>query len=344
MLPSLLLPFEGTSPSFAGEPVFAGPRSAVLGRATIGSGAWFGEDAVIRADGEVVRAGDNLFLGHRATLHIVHEILPCLVGANVTVGANCCVHACTVGDNCVFEENVTILDDAKVGDDVLIEANSTVFPRKKLDAGWVYAGSPAKPVRELAPGELAERAGRVRAARGSERALPRVVQDFGEAVFIAATSQRFGRLTCSPGSSLFFSCVADAGTGTIFIGENTNVQDNTIIRVGAGEAIIGRETTVGHNVQMGAGRVGDRSLVGIGAVLGADSWIQDDVLLAAGATTEPGQVLESGWMWGGRPAKALSKLDDAKRKMMSDNIKTYCEYSQVFRRVQEEHAARKEPA
>lgn len=338
MPPSLLLPFSDTDPSFVGDPVFAGPRSAVLGRATIGAGAWLGEDSVVRADGEEVRIGDGVFLGHRSTVHIVHEMLPCIIGRHVTVGANCCVHACTVGDNCVFEANVTILDDAKVGDNVLIEANSTVFPRKVLDAGWIYAGSPAKPVRELSSQELADRAAKVRAERGSERALPATIQDFGEAVFIAQTAQRFGRLSCAPGSSLFFSCVADAGTGTIFVGENSNVQDNTVIRVGAGAAVIGRDTTVGHNVRMGAVRIGDYSLVGIGAVLAEDTWVQDDVLLAAGATTEKGQVLESGYMWGGRPAKKMTELDAAKRKMMRDNIRTYCEYSQVFRRVQLAHA------
>lgn len=332
------LPFADTEPRFAGDPVFAGPRAAVLGRATIGAGAWFGEDAVVRADGEEVRIGDNVFLGHRATVHIVHEMLPCLIGANVTAGANTCVHACTVGDNCVFEDNVTILDDAKVGDNVLIEANSTVFPRKELDAGWVYAGSPAKPVREIGTRELADRAAQIRAGRGSERALPSTVQDFGEPVFIAHTAQRFGRLACAPGSSLFFSCVADAGTGTIFVGENTNVQDNTVIRVGGGAAVIGRDTTIGHNVRMGPCRVGDFSLVGIGAVLAEDTWVQDDVLLAAGATTEKGQVLESGFMWGGRPAKRMTELDEPKRKMMRDNIKTYFEYSQTFRRLQLAHA------
>jgi carbonic anhydrase/acetyltransferase-like protein (isoleucine patch superfamily) len=334
MLPSLLLPFADTIPSFAEDPIFAGPRSAVLGRATIGARAWLGEDSVVRADGDEVRIGDDVFLGYRATVHIVHEALPCVIGSDVTIGANCCIHACTVGDHCVIEADVTILDAAEIADDVLIEAGSTVFPRKRLDGGWIYAGSPAKPVRPLAPGERAARAAVLRAEAGSERPLPETLHDFGAAVFIARTAQRFGRVTCAPGSSLFFSCVADAGTGTIFIGENTNVQDNTILRPGAGSTIIGRETTVGHNVRMGAARVGDFALVGIGAVLAEDTWVQDDVLLAAGATTEPNQVLESGWMWGGRPAKPLAKLDEARRHGMRENIKTYCAYSQVFQRLQ----------
>ena len=335
MQPFLVLPFHDVFPAFAGEPVFAGPRSAVLGRATIGAGAWLGEDSVVRADGDVVHIGRNVHLGHRATVHIVHELLPCLIGDDVTVGANAVIHACTLGDRCVVEDDVVILDDAKVDDDVLLEKGSTVFPRKRLAGGWIYAGSPARPVRELAPGELAARAAAVRARNGSESELSSAVQDFGDSVFIAHTAQRAGRLTFSPGSSLFFSCVAQAGTGSIFVGANTNVQDNTILRAGAGEIVIGRDTTIGHNVRMSRGRIGDAALVGMGAVLAEDTWVQDDVLLAAGATTTPGQVLDSGWMWGGRPASRMSKLDAARRKGMADNIATYCQYSQVFRAVQQ---------
>ena len=338
MSPPLVLPFNDIMPSFAGKLLYAGPRCAVLGRATIGSNVALGEDSVIRADGEAVRIGDDVFLGTRATVHIVHETTPAIIGNSVTVGANSIVHACTIGDNCVIEDSVTILDDAIVAADVLIEAGSTVFPRKALESGWIYAGSPAKPVRALEPGELAHRAAAVRAARGNGHAQGPAAQDFGDRVFVASTAQVTGRSSFAPGSSLFFSCVADAGTGTITVGENTNVQDNTVLRAGAGEIVIGRDTTIGHNVRMGPARIGAKALVGIGAVLAADTWVQDDVLLAAGATTEAGQVLESGWMLGGRPAQPMSRIDDARRAMMAANIETYCSYSQMFRRIQQERA------
>jgi len=334
MTPSLLLPFHGTMPRFAGPLIHAGPRSAVLGRATIGAGASLGEDCVVRADGQQVHIGDDVWLGRRATVHIVHDILPAIIGARVSVGANAIVHACTVGDDCVIEDDVTILDGAVIEPGVLIEAGSTVFPRKVLAAGSAYSGSPARPTRPLREGELAARAARLRASHASEPALPPDTTDLGAAVFIARTAQRSGRLAFAPGSSLFFSCVADAGTGSISIGENTNVQDNSVIRAGAGAVAIGANTTVGHNVRMNAATVGANALVGIGAVLGADTVIEDHVLLAAGATTEPGQVLGAGWLWGGRPAKPLSRLDDDKRAMMAQNILTYCDYSQTFRRLQ----------
>jgi carbonic anhydrase/acetyltransferase-like protein (isoleucine patch superfamily) len=58
------------------------------------------------------------------------------------------------------------------------------------------------------------------------------------------------------------------------------------------------------------------------------------VLLAAGSTTVEGQRLESGWLWAGRPARPLSRLDDAKRAMMAVIIEQYCGYADDFRRLQ----------
>ncbi len=344
MMPSLSLPFAGNRPSLTAEPAFAGPRSAVIGRATLGAGAWLGADCVVRADGEAVRIGPNVLLGRRATVHIVHETTPAIIGADVTVGANAIIHACTIGEGCVIERDVVVLDDAVVAPGVLIEAGSTVFPRKRLDAGWIYAGSPAKPVRELRPGELGERAAALRAeaAGGADDAagIGNDVRDLGEEVFTARTARCAGRVSFAPGSSLFFSCVADAGTGAITVGADTCVQDNSILRAGEGEIVIGREVTVGHNVRMAeAVRIGAKALIGMGAVLAAGTTVRDDVLLAAGSTTEPGQVLESGWMWGGRPAKPMARLDAPRRAGMAQNIVTYCDYARLFRDVQREHVA-----
>lgn len=338
MTPAFLLSFNGIHPRFAGGLRAAGLRSAVIGRVTIGAGASLGQDCVIRGDGHDVRIGDDVWLGERATVHIVHDILPCIIGSRVSVGTNSIVHACTVGDDCVIEDDVSVLDAAMVEDGVLIEAGATVFPRHVLASGFAYAGSPARQVRALRPGELAERAARVRAGHPPAASLPPDAQTFPDHAFVAATAQTAGRVRFAPGSSLFFSCVADAGSGSIRIGENTNIQDNTVLRAGAGEIRIGRDVTVGHNVLIPAARIGDASLVGMGAVLGEGTVIEDDVLLAAGAVTEPGQVLHAGWLWGGRPAKPLSKLDAGRREVMASTVSTYCGYAATFSRLQRERA------
>ncbi len=89
-------------------------------------------------------------------------------------------------------------------------------------------------------------------------------------------------------------------------GRNTNIQDNTSIQCSADGIIIGDDTTVGHNVRIHDSRIGSPgSLIGIGAVVSSGSIVEDDVLVAAGAVTSPYQILERGFVWGGRPAGRL---------------------------------------
>ena len=76
--------------------------------------------------------------------------------------------------------------------------------------------------------------------------------------------------------------------------------------------------------------IGDHSLIGIGAEVTKGTIVQDHVLLAAHARTIPGQVLESGWLYAGNPAKKLAPLDDGKRKMIAFIVEGYCQYAKDF--------------
>ena len=125
-----------------------------------------------------------------------------------------------------------------------------------------------------------------------------------ETAFIAKTARLSGLVELQDRASVFFGCDLDAGDFRIVIGERTNIQDNTRIRCEAGETVIGRDTTLGHNVRLASCRIGERALIGIGAVVAAGTVVEDEVMLAAGATTLPGQTLESGWLWAaGRRAR-----------------------------------------
>ncbi|MCF4129202.1 gamma carbonic anhydrase family protein [Methylobacterium sp. SyP6R] len=335
MTPDLLLPFHDTEPTFAARPVWCGRGSAVIGRASLGAQAWLGDEAVIRADGHDVVVGDRFWLGARSTLHIAAEMYPCIVGDRVTVGRDAVVHACTVGDDCVIEDGCVVLDGSLIEDRVLLEAGSTVFPRSTLPSGFVYAGSPARPLRRLEPGELAERAERLREAAASEPAVgPGDAFAPDPSVFVARTARLHGRVALAPGASVFFSCILDAAVGPIVIGANVNVQDNCAIHTRADGLVIERDTTLGHNVTVGDGRIGPNCLIGMGARLGPGTVVEADVLLAAGSATDPGQVLEAGWLWGGRPARALSRLDGERRAMMARIVAGYAAYGRAYRRLQ----------
>ena len=153
-----ILPYAGIQPNIAGPLVHAGRR---LGRA--GAGHARAQCVAGRAQRHprrrALRQGRATISisGARSTLHINHEIYPCIVGDRVAVGRNACVHACTVGSDVVIGDGVVILDGAVVEDNVVLEAGSTVFPNKRVPGGFLYAGSPAKPVRALVAGEVAER-------------------------------------------------------------------------------------------------------------------------------------------------------------------------------------------
>jgi carbonic anhydrase/acetyltransferase-like protein (isoleucine patch superfamily) len=334
----LLLPFDGVEPRFAAPPKFLGGGCSVLGKVEIGAGAIIAGGAVLRGDGHFVRAGDGFSIGQNGTVHITHDVYPAIIGDRTAVGRNAVVHACTVGSDCVIEDDAVILDGSIVEDGVLIEEGSTVFPKSKLANGFLYAGSPAKPVRALMPEEREARAQRLRQAAAGSPAFASSIGSHVNATrsaFIAKTVSLAGRIALGDRSSVFFGCAFDAGSHEIAIGENSNIQDNTRILCSSGGAKIGRNVTVGHNVLIHDCCIGERSLIGIGATVVSGTIIEKEVLLAAGAVTTPGQTLESGWLWGGRPARALSRLDEAKRVMMATIVEHYCGYAQAYKSAQD---------
>jgi gamma-carbonic anhydrase len=336
----LILDYHGASPSFAAPLAYAGAGSAVLGRVTLGRNAWLGALSVIRADGHFVRAGDDLRLGARSTLHISHDIFPCILGDRVIIGENACVHACTVGSDVIVGDDVVILDGAVVEDNVVFEAGATVFPGKKVAGGFLYAGSPAMPVRQLAAGEAAERrAGIVRNSGGEVAGPARTAAadgpDIHASVFIAGTASVRGRLVAAEGSSVWYSNQFDAGPFAITIGPRTNVQDNTVIRCATPQGVtLGSDTTVGHNVMIHDSVIGNETLIGIGSTVAQGTVIGDRVLLAAAAVTSPGQVLESGWLYAGSPARKRAPLDEGKQMLTRLIVRQYCEYAQDFKTLE----------
>ena len=161
MNPEMTLPYGDEAPRFESRPVWCGRGSTVIGAARIGAQAWLGDAAVIRADGQPVTLGERFWLGHRSTVHIATFDQGTTCGDRVTVGRNSVLHACLIGSDVVVEDDVVILDGATIGDGAVIEAGATVFPRSDLPGGFAYAGSPAKAIRPVSPGEAAERAERV---------------------------------------------------------------------------------------------------------------------------------------------------------------------------------------
>ena len=111
--------------------------------------------AVIRGDVNHIRIGQNSNVQDHAMLHVSHkkadkpEGSPLIIGEDVTVGHGVTLHGCTIGNRVLLGINTIVLDDVIIEDDVMIGAGSLVPPRKRLESGYLYVGSPVQKVRPL---------------------------------------------------------------------------------------------------------------------------------------------------------------------------------------------------
>ncbi|PKP75314.1 MAG: gamma carbonic anhydrase family protein [Alphaproteobacteria bacterium HGW-Alphaproteobacteria-6] len=341
---AVFAPYMGISPRFLGSPAFVGAGASVLGRATIGRRAWLGSYSVIRADGHHVAIGDDFHLGEHATVHIAHEVYPTVIGSRVVAGRHAVVHACEIGDDCIIEAGAVVLDGSKVGAGAVISAGSIVFPRSELAGGWLYSGSPARPVTPVTPEDLVSRrhtpgdaaTGSPAAGKVGEPAKSRATNPARFDCFVAPTARLSGDIRLGQSVGIWYGCVLDGGSHGITIGAGTNVQDNTRILCQHDAVAIAADVTIGHNVTLLDCRIDSGSLVGIGSVISRGTVVERDVLVAAGTETTTGQRLTSGQVWAGKPARPIGRMDDRKRAMLAETLPTYQGYAEQFRRTQHE--------
>jgi carbonic anhydrase/acetyltransferase-like protein (isoleucine patch superfamily) len=136
-----LFSFEGVSPTVHPEAWIA-PTATLVGDVVVEKDAsvWYG--AVLRADlGRIViREGANI--QDNSVIHVGSGV--CEVGRNATVGHQCLVHDCTVGEQALIGNGAIVLDGARIGDRSLVAAGATVTPGTVVPPESVAMGSPAK--------------------------------------------------------------------------------------------------------------------------------------------------------------------------------------------------------
>jgi len=326
-----VLPYLGTPPRFAGPVLHAGAGAAVLGRATVGRNTWFGARSVVRADGETVTIGDDFHLGAGGTVHIATDEYATTIGDGVTAGPGAVIHACAVGHGCLIGRNAVILDGSRLAPGVALAADAVVYPRSELKGGWLWAGAPAKPDRQLDNNEIARMHAEARTRPDEAALLPGGGSGL---MFAAATARIAGSVTGAGGNGVWHGCEIDGGIFGVTLGADTNVQDNSTLRAVARPVDVGARVTIGHNVTMTDCAIGDGSLIGIGSILAPGTRVGREVLVAAGTRTGSGQILEDGHLYAGRPARRVKPLDAGKRAMMSAIWPHYIKYARAFAEAQ----------
>lgn len=343
-LPNLLcLGYGDQVPDFAAPPRRVGTAAIVSGRVAIGAGAHLGAHGVIRGDAFEVRIGDDFFLGERSTLHGGHALAPLtLIGQGVTVARHAALRACRIGDRCVLEDGVVVLEGARIGAGCVVERNSVVPPGAELPAGALCRGNPAAVVRTLEPGELLLMRARVRNAPGEPAAPPlRLAERPREGGFVAITAQVEGSLELAADASVWFGARLDGGRHGIAVGAGSNLQDNCLAYAMSSRLTIGSGVTVGQNVTLQDCRIDDGSMVGLSSFVAAGTHVQSDVILAPGSVTLPRQVLHSGWIWGGRPARAVAPMTPDRRQAIEAAALIHRNHIDPFREAFAELAAQR---
>lgn len=149
----LILKYKNITP-FVAEDVFIAPGSAVIGDVHIGSqsNVWFG--CVIRGDVNYIRIGERTNIQDGTVIHVTRKTGPTIIGNGVTVGHSVLLHACTLEDNCFIGMHSTIMDKAVVESGAWVAAGALVTPGKRVLKGQIWAGNPARFLRDMTREEI----------------------------------------------------------------------------------------------------------------------------------------------------------------------------------------------
>lgn len=145
--------FENSFPKIDPS-VFIAEGAKIIGDVEIGkdSSIWF--NTVVRGDVNYIRIGERTNIQDNTVVHVTHDIFPCIIKSNVTIGHSAVIHACTINDFTLIGMNATILDNAVIGPNVLVGAGSLILQHSKFAEGVLIAGVPGKVIRNLTQGEI----------------------------------------------------------------------------------------------------------------------------------------------------------------------------------------------
>lgn len=161
----------------------------------------------------------------------------------------------------------------------------------------------------------------------------------GRDVYVHPAATVIGEVELGDGVSVWPGAVIRGDVNHIHIGAGSNIQDCSVLHVSHKSAadpmgaplVIGRNVTVGHSVILHGCTIGNDCLIGMGAIVMDKAVLQDKVLLGAGSLVPEGKTLESGWLYLGRPAKALRRLSDEELAYFEYSARHYMQLAAEYK-------------
>ncbi|MGP3791260.1 gamma carbonic anhydrase family protein [Pseudomonas sp. B392_1p] len=151
--------------------------------------------------------------------------------------------------------------------------------------------------------------------------------------WIAPNATLVGKVRLERGASVWFNCVLRGDNELIQIGENSNVQDGSVMHTDMGYPLtLGTGVTIGHKAMLHGCTVGDYSLIGINAVILNGAKIGKYCLIGANTLIPEGKVIPDGSLVMGSPGKVIRELTEQQKKMLEASAAHYVHNAQRYAR------------
>ena len=150
--------------------------------------------------------------------------------------------------------------------------------------------------------------------------------DIHPSVFIAQSADVLGQVTLKENASVWFNAVIRGDCDHIEVGARSNIQDGAVLHCDPGKPlVIGEDVTVGHNAMIHCLEVGDRTLVGINAVVLDGAKIGSDCIIGANTLVKANAVIPDGSLVVGSPGKIVRQLDESSKQLLLGSATVYVE-------------------
>lgn len=158
--------------------------------------------------------------------------------------------------------------------------------------------------------------------------------EIGEGSFVAPSADIIGEVKIGKGCSIWFNTTLRGDVMPIVIGDETNIQDNTVIHGTYKKcgAVIGNRVTVGHSVILHGCTIGDKVLVGMGAIIMDQAKIPSRSIVGAGSLVTENAEFPEGHLILGRPAKAVRPLNEKELAFLDKSADNYIEYMSWYKK------------
>ncbi|HAO14777.1 MAG TPA: gamma carbonic anhydrase family protein [Tenacibaculum sp.] len=156
----LIKSVKGKTPQISND-CYIAENATIVGDVKIGEecSVWF--NAVIRGDVHYIHIGNKVNVQDGAVIHATYQKSPTNIGNNVSIGHNAIVHGCTIHDNVLIGMGSIIMDDCIIESNSIIAAGAVVTQNTHVASGTIYAGVPAKKVKNISPEHISGEINRI---------------------------------------------------------------------------------------------------------------------------------------------------------------------------------------